>query len=773
MLICGQEFDAPLLERIMHCVEEQPELSRRALSRRVCEWLDWRAPNGQIKDMSCRVALGKLEQRGLLDLPAAQAWPGGAVEPQRWVEEFAAIAPFSGALEQLGSIELLRVEDRHSQAHRGWRSLLQREHYLGAPSLCGAQLRYLVVSARHGVVGALAFGSAAWRVRARDEFIGWSEPARRANLGAVVSNSRFLIAPQVKVKNLASHVLGMSARVVGRDWEARYGIRPVLLESFVQRGRFAGTSYRAANWVHVGASRGRGRQDRGHAAEEPVKEVYVYPLQGHWREDLCRVPAGVLAWQPAIAEPQGLPAQDWAEEEFGRARLGDARLKARLQDLARDFYARPCAQIPQACGTRAKTKAAYRFFEHAQTSMEAILQSHYQASAARAKEHAVVLAAQDTTSLNYNAQPAIENLGPIGTRADSWYGLLVHDTMAFTPTGLALGLVDVQCWARDAKAFGKKHDRAKLPIEAKESYKWLKSVQAAARLQAQCPDTMVVSMGDREADIFELFDLVRTLAHAPQLLIRAEQNRRVDQTHDKLWEHLAGQAIAGYEHLLLPRSSHRQTREAKMAISFAPVRLKAPKGKSKLKPVDLWAVWAREIDAPAKIKPLEWMLLTTCKVDSFESALEKIAWYTERWGIEVYHRTLKSGCKIETRQLGSADRIEACLAIDLVVAWRIMHLTKLGREHADAPCTVYFSDLEWKALVTYINHDAHLPQEPPSLREATRMVASLGGFLGRKGDGEPGTQTIWLGLQRLDDIAAVYAIIMESLARGPPTVSSR
>ena len=130
------------------------------------------------------------------------------------------------------------------------------------------------------------------------------------------------------------------------------------------------------------------------------------------------------------------------------------------------------------------------------------------------------------------------------------------------------------------------------------------------------------------------------------------------------------------------------------------------------------------------------------EVNGFEQALEKITWYTKRWGIEVYHRTLKSGCKIETRQLGSAERIEACLAIDIVVAWRIMHLTQLGREHPDAPCTVYFSDLEWKALVTYVNRDANLPKEPPSLRAATRMVASLGGFLGRKGDGEPGTQTI-------------------------------
>ena len=202
------------------------------------------------------------------------------------------------------------------------------------------------------------------------------------------------------------------------------------------------------------------------------------------------------------------------------------------------------------------------------------------------------------------------------------------------------------------------------------------------------------------------------------------------------------------------------------------MRLQAPKNKPKLKAVDLWAVWAREIDAPANVKAPEWMLLTTIEVNTFEQAVEKTAWYTKRWGIEGYHRTLKSGCKIETRQLGSAERIEACLAIDMVVAWRIMHLTQLGREHPDAPCTVYFSDLEWKALVTYVNRDAKLPKEPPSLREATRMVASLGGFLGRKSDGNPGTQTMWLGLQRLDDIAVTYEIVMQSFARDPPAVSS-
>jgi hypothetical protein len=150
------------------------------------------------------------------------------------------------------------------------------------------------------------------------------------------------------------------------------------------------------------------------------------------------------------------------------------------------------------------------------------------------------------------------------------------------------------------------------------------------------------------------------------------------------------------------------------------------------------------------------MLLTTCEVTSTAGAIEKINWYRLRWGIEVYHRTLKSGCKIEQRQLGTADRIETCLAIDLVVAWRIFHLAKLGREVPDVPCTVFFEEFEWKALHTHITKTPVPPTDPPSLRQALHMVARLGGFLGRRGDGEPGTTTLWRGLQHLDGIAAMW-----------------
>jgi len=768
MVAGGQSFTPALLEHIAATVAQQPELSRRALSRQVCQWLDWRSPNGRLKEMSCRLALAGLARRGLLSLPPSKpieslsrtAPAGDALPP---------IEPLSAPLAQLGAIELVLVRSRHSRAARLWRALMHAHHYLGAGPLCGAQLRYLVRSEHHGIVGALAFSSPAWRLAARDRFIGWSEAARRANLSAVVANSRFLIAPQVQVPNLASHVLGLAAKRVAQDWTARYGQVPLLLESFVESQRFAGTCYRAANWQHVGLSAGRGRQDRERRHALPLKDIYLYPLQHDWRTRLCTEPP--RAHTPAPGARPGEPL-DWAQAELGQAQLGDARLVRRLIELAREFYAKPRAQIPQACGTRAKTKAAYRFFDHARTTMDAILQSHYEASATRVSEQALVLAVQDTTSLNYNAQPAIENLGPIGTRADSWLGLMVHDTMAFTPAGVPLGLIDVQCWARDASQFGKRATRHARGIEDKESHKWLKSVAAAAKLQSRCPHTTVVSVGDREADIFELFDFARKLPLAPKLLIRAERNRKLTEEHGTLWQHMGTQPIVGTRALQVPRRGNRAARVAQMAMCYARVELEAPQRHAKLQPLTLWAVWAREAEPPANNAPLEWMLLTTCEVQSFEQAVEKLDWYAARWGIEVFHRTLKSGCQIETRQLGSADRIEACLAIDLVVAWRILHLTKLGREHPDVPCTLYFSEAEWKALLTYVNRSPILPSQTPSLREATHLVAGLGGFLGRRCDGEPGTQTLWLGLQRLDDLTAMYQIVIQALARAPPTVSS-
>ena len=765
MKINGQEFSANIIKKTQQVIDNSnPSMSITQLSRLVCEWLDWKGENGKLKEMSCRVALRKLEKKGLLNLPESKVEVGRKKKSPKDVPGLE-ILPFEGKLDELGKVCVVKVTAREKEASRLWREMMNTYHYLGSGPLCGAQIRYLIKSKKHGYIGALSFSAAAWRLRSRDSWIGWSDQQRAKNLHLVIGNSRFLIAPMIKVKNLASHVLGLCAKQVRVDWVEQYGYAPLLIETFVDSSRFKGTSYLAANWIHIGETSGRGRQDSTHKRTVAVKNIYIYPLQLDSQEKL-RGTTG----ENVIAEKKRI-FEDWAEEEFSTVDLGDKRLQSRLFSISRDLYARPQANIPQACGTRARTKAAYRFFKNDNTTMERILQGHYRATNERIRKEKIVLAVQDTTSLNFSSHPMTDGLGPIGSKVEGGpIGLIMHDTMAFTIEGTPLGLIDVQCWSRDPEEFGKKHKRTMLPIEEKESNKWLVSYRKATEVQKACPGVMVVSVGDREADIYELFNLANSEKNNPKLLVRATQDRTLMDGMN-LWEKLLKRSASGIQEVRVPRRPGKKERIARLSVKYSPVTLKPPKRKKTLPEVKIWAVMAKEEKIPEGEDGIEWMLLANMPITSFESAVEKLRWYSKRWGIEIYHRTLKSGCKIEERQLGSADSIESCLAIDLVVAWRIYHLTKLGRETPDCPCSVYFAEEEWKALNAFITKDPKPPEKPPILRDAVRMVASLGGFLGRESDGEPGAKSLWLGLQRLDDITTTWKV-MVSILREYITVSS-
>lgn len=773
VVVCGQVFAPEVLQRINATVHQQAEISRAELSRRVCDWLDWRQANGKRKEVSCRVALGRLAERGLIDLPppcrtvrfGAQSFSKTRLDVASGLE---------GSVQELGKLKLVLVSSKDRELDWQWKKLVASDHYLGYRPLCGAQLRYLIGS-EQGWLGALGFSAAALHLKARERWIGWSHRARQSHLPGVVANSRFVIARGVRVKNLASKVLAMAQKRLAQDWHEVYGYRPLLLETYVESKRFAATSYRAANWIYVGQTRGRGRQDREHREKKPIKDIYLYPLVPDCQKQLCEEPGPArLSPTPCTKPPQ--PPHDWAEQEFGQVRLRDRRHLKRLYTVARDFYAQPGANIPQACQSRAKTKAAYRLFEHKAVSMDAILSSHYHSTMeriARAKIP-VVLAVQDTTSFNYNTHPDMEGLGPITRRAEGARGILLHDTMTYTTEGTAMGLVDIQVWARDPKQFGKRATRHQRPIEQKESVKWLKSFKAAARLQRQLGQaTTVVSVGDREADLYELFVLALSDPAHPKLLLRARCDRQIKQPCAGLWEYMESQAVAGQRRLPIPRAKGRAARHAVLDIRFAPVQLRAPQRKRALGALSVWAVYVTEVNAPSQKEAIEWMLLTTLEVNSFEQALEKVDWYNQRWGIEEYHKTIKSGCRIEDRQLGDRTVWQNCLAIDLVVAWRIEHIKKLARTAPQAPCTVAFEQHEWQALLAFKCPDQPLPATAPNLREITRLTAELGGFLGRKADGEPGSTTLWRGLQRLHDIAAAFLIFNHYHSIHQPTAASK
>ncbi len=774
MWVLGQWFSPQMVDRINAEVKADPALSRRQLSRRVCEWLGWRGPGGKLQDVSCRVALGELERRQFVSLPALR--PIAAFSRGRRTKAQGPKAKplaIRCSLETLGPVEVVPVSSRYAADSKTWKALMDDFHYLGSGPLCGAQIRYLIRSEAHGTLGGLSFGAATRQLKAREEWIGWSERARQANRHLVVCNTRFLICPGVEVPNLASHVLRLVLGRLQQDWVERYGYAPVLVETFVDGARFEGTCYRAANWVHVGQTAGRADGFKNGTKSSGKKEIFVFPLKRTAKEVLCKEPVDDLVLVGPSPE-----TEDWAVTEFGRARVFDGRLHDRLYTVARDFFAQPGAPVPKACGGNvSKTKAAYRLFDNARLDMQALLKGHVEATVQRASEHPVVLAPQDTTFLNYTAHPETQGLGPINTKADGSIGLVVHDTAAFTPDGLPLGLLDVQCWARDPAEAGKRETRRKRPIEEKESRKWLESYRAVAQAQRLCPDTTFVCMGDRESDLHELFHEAKTTAAGPRLLIRADRarQRKVGSEPDLpgdeaelLWDRMTKEPLAGTLEVKVPRRTSRPARDAKLEMRFASLSLSPPRDK-KLEPVALWAVFAKEVDAGPDVKePIEWMLLTTVPTESFEQAVERVQWYTRRWGIEIYHRVIKSGCRIESRQLCSADRIENCLAVDLVVAWRIHWLTHLGRQTPDVSCEAFLQQEEWQALCAVVT-GKEPPSKPPTLREAIRMIATLGGFLGRKGDGEPGTTTLWRGIERLDGIVVGFTAALRLLrARAGP-----
>jgi hypothetical protein len=817
VIICGREISAPVLEWIQAGARD---LSPRKLAARLCERLNWTGPGGRLQISAAVGVLRRLQELQAISLSKLQAplklvrrrlagpgseakavseasaseanaeseAPAGAeavTDSEAGPEarsgsggqgdsESKAIPRWSPAsLAEAGPVEVVLVGSRWSQGYRLWRQLLDEHHYLGSGPLAGHQLRYLIKGSG-GWLGCLSFSAAALQVEARDRWIGWEPEVRRENLPYVINNSRFMILPWVEVEHLASHILGLVVRRVAGDWRERFGYEPVLAETFVDLERYRGSSYGAANWKLIGMTQGRGRQDRDRSARLSKKLVWVYPLAKDFRPKLCATPATRrLVPQPRAPVPSGPEPADWAEEEFGGGVLGDKRLERRLQSIGRDFFAHPTMSIPQACGSKAKTKAVYRFFDHAGVTMHSVLQGHYRATARRGQKEKVILAVQDTTDLNYSLHPKTELLGPICDK-QGMIGMLVHDTMAYTVQGTALGLIDVQCWTRDPDVARAALERYELPIEQKESSKWLASWKAAVRLQRECPESTVISVGDREADIYELLVEAKKEPKA-KLLVRADRQRRVQTEEEQgalanVWEWVASRPVEGILPLELPRTAKRPARSARLEVRYAEVRLQAPKRKPKLGAVSVWVVTAVEVGAPPGQEPVEWKLITTLEVKGLGQALEVIEYYTQRFQIEVFHRTLKSGCKIEERQLGNAERIEGCLAIDLVVAWRIVHLTKLGREVPDVPCTVFFEEAQWKALVAFVTRNARAPDRPPTLRQAIRMMAmSLGGFLGRKCDGEPGTEVIWKGLQRLDDITEMWVVMAEGRSWPSPT----
>jgi hypothetical protein len=459
---------------------------------------------------------------------------------------------------------------------------------------------------------------------------------------------------------------------------------------------------------------------------------------------------------------KGLVPDQWVVEELATARLGDKRLLKRAQILMSQFARQPSASIPQACERWSDVKAAYRFFDNDQVDAQELMGAHHAATCGRMQAHAVVLAVQDTTTLNYSTHPQTEGLGPVSNNADKTLGLLLHSTLALSTSGVPLGLLDAQVRSRSRSSFGSSRDaqkRNRAKLVEKESQRWLDSLSACQRAASACPQTRIVNITDREGDIYELFEsaLQNPSVH---LLVRAQHNRHVQDPAQQLWEYLESQSIATRIEVKLPRQPGLKEQTAVLKVQFGNPMLCAPLLKEHKPALRLSAIQARQENAPAGQVPILWRLLTTLPVTNAAEAAEKIQWYCQRWQIEVLHKVLKSGCKIEQRQLETTTRLKRALMFDLIVAWRMMLLSKVSRQNPAASATEWLLKTEWQVLWCYMKRQPP-PDCAPNLRQAVHWIGQLGGFLGRKSDGEPGPIVLWRGLTRLHDLSRTFALIQD------------
>ena len=710
-------------------------------------------------------ALRELQDRGLFQLPKPLSRGPLQWHPSRLKQSVPTPTDLPELLQDVRGLRLVEVVD--NEHHRIWNELMLGEHPLKDSRLVGRQLRYLIAS-DHGWLGGLGFGSAALHLEGRDNWIGWNPPQRGQYLERVLNMSRFLIRPSVSCANLASHVLGLCAQQVGRDFERRYGLRPWLLESFVETPTYDGACYKAANWIWVGQTKGRGRNGL-HNAGKSIKDIFVYELVGDLRHRAGVKPPAIIALNPE----SGLDGPSWAQNEFGDCQLGDDRLTTRLVKIACDQAAQPSQSYSQAAGgNRHDLKGYYRFLnnESSQLDLDTILQGHRARTLRRMSQEPTVLIVQDSSDLNYSTRNHCKGLGQIGTNQTGAksLGLRLHSSLALSQEGLPLGIVQLQGDAPQS-AKGKKRDR---PIEEKDSYRWLKGFAQGMEIAALLPKTQVINIADREGDMFELFHFRRSQAgRKAELLIRAKSDRSLEDTDRKLFAELAAAPLAKRvsiavprqrEHLSLPSEPGRPAlpaREASVEIRFKEVTLCAPNTMQtrSLAPIKLWAVYLVETHPPQGAQPLEWLLLTTVEVSSIKQALKCIRWYCRRWRIEEWHRVLKSGCKILDHQNHSGQALLRAIAIDAVIAWRIMLLTLLGREVPELPSEVLFNPIECEVL-------GLLDQKKKrSLGEAIMIIAKLGGYLDRKCDRVPGFESMWRGYARFYDMVEI--IILERAAK--------
>jgi hypothetical protein len=682
--------------------------NRTSLANAVCQRFNFHDTRDRPQTGGCIKGLRELERAGHFILPASKA--AIVVKSPRRLD--CAVPNPINVPKQAGEISglsLVKVDSVDQM--RIWNEMMIREHPQGAGPLVGCQLRYLITS-EHGWLGGFSFSAAALQLRDRDQWIGWDTDMRRQHLHRVLGMSRFLLRTSLHCHNLASLVLGLVLRQVGIDFATQYGYSPWLVESFVDTKHFLGTCYRATNWTAIGQTQGRGRQDREHKKEKSIKSIYIYAIESDWRVKMgVAEPMGLQPLEIA----QGLDAELWSAQEFGGADLGDSRLNERLVSSAHALGAMPGRTLSGAVkGDWPAVKGYYRMIDKPDDSAlteQAILAPHRARTIQRMMGQSTVLCIQDGTDLNYNRLDKCEGLGILSKNQTgaTTRGLHLHSTFVVSSEGLPLGILGAQFSAPEPRSKEDARPAASIPIEEKKTFAWIKGLRECIELKRYIPNTHQVCVMDREADFFEIFDEQRKTGKV-DLLVRARHDRSIGDEGHHLFDSVRSSPVCAEMKIHVPRQSTRTKkskqkarpghvqRTAQVALRYLEIELRPGTYQKDKEPIKLRVVHVLEMARVEDDDPVEWFLLTTCDVSSPEQAMQILRWYCLRWRIEDWHRVLKSGCNIERLQHKSAGRLKRTIAINLVIAWRIMLLTLLGRQCPELAAEVLFTDIEIQVL---------------------------------------------------------------------------
>ncbi len=449
----------------------------------------------------------------------------------------------------------------------------------------------------------------------------------------------------------------------------------------------------------------------------------------------------------------------WAAIELKTMNLGDARLNKRAVNITETLGLAPGRSIPQAHPSWSSVKACYNFFSNNLVSEDKIVAPHIKQTIERMKECPVVLLPNDTSELDYNSKEAMEGKERL---TNTKTGLWLHPTIAVTPDRVMLGIVDVNFWERESE-INPKGDKA--DIVDKESYRWLQSYQLSCKIARKMPGTQVVNICDREGDIIELFDEVtkqKEQEGSAELIVRAQHNRLLvtekKGKKDKLRQKLEEAPSLGEIEFIIPPTEKRSGRKVKQQLKGISVVIKP---RNKKLAVAINAVMAIEENPPKGEDALVWTLITSLPVDTFENALKVVSYYQCRWEIETFFKVLKSGCKVEERQLKTADRMKPLIALFMILAWRVMYTMMMGRVQGEMPCDVIFDEAEWKSVYKILHRKEKIPNKAPPLGEFIRMVATFGGYVDRKNEGPPGVKVVWKGMARMLDFALAWEAFTE------------